>query len=185
MTELDEVTLQHAMKGDHRAFKKLYDFYVPFVWKSLFFMTNRNQETARELIQDTFVKAYRGLGSFKDKSAFSTWLYRIAYTTTISYFRRNRTDHFSFIEPDTIEGSYTTDDYDHTELTEKILSSLTAEDRFLLAAREFDNVDFDQLSSITGHTQGALRTKLHRIKDKIRKSFPQECLTSKGELFNE
>jgi len=51
----------------------------------------KQREVAEELTQDVFVKAYRFLGDFKNKSKFTTWLYRIAHNTCYSYLRNKKT----------------------------------------------------------------------------------------------
>jgi DNA-directed RNA polymerase specialized sigma24 family protein len=57
---------------------------------------------------------------------------------------------------------------------DKILSQLTPQERFLLIAREIDDLSFEEISSITSESSGALRTKLSRLKDRIRERFAIE-----------
>jgi RNA polymerase sigma-70 factor, ECF subfamily len=180
MKELDDITLRSAIKGDRHAFRLLYDHYAPFIWKVLFTMGGRDMTTARDLVQDTFVKAYTALGQFKGKSAFSTWLYRIAYTTAIAHARRSRLKTLDHAEIDAISGSDRTDAFDNRELARKILGSLSEEDRFLLISREVEDIAFDELAIITRRNAGALRTQLHRCKERIRDSFPQEVFAAGG-----
>lgn len=52
----------------------------------------KNREDAEEIAQDCFVKAYRALGTFKQTSKFSTWLYTITYTTAMTFLRKKRLD---------------------------------------------------------------------------------------------
>src|SRR6187402_121771 len=52
----------------------------------------KNREDAEEIAQDCFVKAYKALGTFKQTSKFSTWLYTITYTTAMSFLRKKRID---------------------------------------------------------------------------------------------
>ncbi|RZJ82263.1 MAG: sigma-70 family RNA polymerase sigma factor [Flavobacterium sp.] len=52
----------------------------------------KNREDAEEIAQDCFVKAYKALGTFKQTSKFSTWLYSIVYTTSMTFLRRKRLD---------------------------------------------------------------------------------------------
>lgn len=170
MQELDTHTLTRALKGDQRAFKLLYDHYAPFIWKVLYPMSNRDMTTARELAHDTFVKAFTSSRSFRGESAYSTWLYRIAYTTAIEFFRKQRKGNFT-IEPDLLAGTMLSDSFDNHQITEKILTSLTEDDRFLLVSREIDAISFEDLAVVTGKSSGALRTRLHRIKENIRNAF--------------
>jgi len=168
MKELDSITLHRAIKGDKKAFKALYDHYSPFVWRVVFKMVSGDQFLAQELLQETFVKLHRTLDNFRGDSGLSTWMYRIAYNLTISAFNQRK----KFILLDDTEqllaGNDQTDTYDNTEFVKKVLAGLTADDRFLLVAREVDGMSYDEISEIMGQNEGALRTRLHRIKEQLR-----------------
>lgn len=79
--------IEHILDGDNRQYAILMDKYSQQVF-SLIFQMAGNQEDAEELTQDTFLKAYQNLKRFKGESSFSTWIYRIAYNTTISAMRK-------------------------------------------------------------------------------------------------
>jgi RNA polymerase sigma-70 factor (ECF subfamily) len=179
MQELDSLTVQRAARGDHQAFRRLYDTYAPFLWKVLFPMAGRDMMLAKELLQDTFVRVHGVLRTFKGGSALSTWLYRIAYTTAMSYFRRNSRLRSQPLD-DRIESSGRSDEFDDHQLAGRILRSLTPDERFLLVAREVNDISFDDLAEVTGQTSGALRTRLHRIKAAVRASFPMEHYAAAG-----
>lgn len=185
MQELDDITLKRVTRGDRRAFKKLYDHYAPFIWKVLFPMSNRDINTARELTQDTFVKAYKAAGSFKGNSAFSTWLYRIAYSAAMEYYRKIKTVPSGSIDPDLLSGNDSTETFDNKEIAARILTSLSTEDRFLIVSREINAVSFEELETVTGIKSGALRTRLHRLKESIRNAFPEEKAAVEGGVYVE
>ena len=138
--------------------------------------------TAKELLQDTFIKVHSALRQFKGNSALSTWLYRVAYTTVLAHARKphNRYTFLSYI--DTAKSADHTDVFDNHQLVQKILTSLPVEDRFLLISREIDGISFDKLAEITGQKAGALRTRLHRLKESIRASFPKEQYAAVSEV---
>jgi RNA polymerase sigma-70 factor (ECF subfamily) len=174
MQELDAITLKRATKGDRHAFKSLYDHYAPFLWRVLFPLSERDMTTARDLLQDTFIRVNDTLRQFRGKSALSTWLYRVAYTTAMQHARKpgNRYRFHSYI--DIQRGKERTDTFDNRQLAQKILDNLQPEDRFLLVAREVDGLSFDELAEITGQKAGALRTRLHRLKESVRAAYPEE-----------
>ena len=174
MQELDDITLKRAAKGDHHAFRTLYDLYAPFIWRVLYPMAGRDMTTARELLQDTFIRVHQSLRQFKKRSALSTWLYRVAYTTALTYARRPQNRYRFESYTDTLGGNDRTDEFDNRQLVDRVLTTLSVDDRFLLVAREIDGISFDEIAEITGQSSGALRTRLHRLKETIRKSFSQE-----------
>ena len=126
-------------------------------------------------MQNTFIRAHGSMKKFSFDSAFSTWLYRIAYNAALTYSTRRRTENGRSSQyHDTIAGPQVSDTYDSREAVSRILASLHSEERFLLTAREAAGLAFEELSIITGRSEGALRTALHRIKERIRKEHGHE-----------
>ena len=168
MKELDTITLHRARNGDKKAFKALYDHYSPFVWRVIFKMVSGDHVLAQELLQETFVKLHGALKHFRGESGLSTWIYRIAYNFAITAF--NQRKRFTGLEDTekTLAGNEKADSYDNSEFIKKVLAELNADDRFLLVAREVDGMSYDEISEITGQSEGALRTRLHRIKELLR-----------------
>lgn len=74
--------------GNEKAFDQLYDKYRVSLY-SICYRYTRNEADARDVTQDIFIKVYRNLKKFNEKSKFFTWLYRIAINTCISFKRKN------------------------------------------------------------------------------------------------
>ena len=175
MKEIDDITIKAAAKKDAKAFRRVYDYYSPFVWKVVFRTTNGDMDAATEIMQDVFVKVYQSLKSYRFGAAFSTWLYRIAYTTTLNLFRRRTGARQRFVKLE--EANTTTNPTDTVEtrdVVERVLDNLTPHERFLLVAREVDGVSFEELERMTGRSAGSLRTRLSRLKETIRKGLGNE-----------
>ncbi len=85
----DEVLVKHAQRGDLAAFDELIERYKQRLYATIYHMTS-NHADANDLLQDTFVKAYRSLKKFKGRSSFYTWVYRIAVNRTINFLKRSR-----------------------------------------------------------------------------------------------
>ncbi|HEX2960135.1 MAG TPA: RNA polymerase sigma factor [Chitinispirillaceae bacterium] len=170
MDELNEITVRRAKSGDKKAFKSLYDWYAPFVWRVAFKMS-QSEDLAQEIVQETFIRIHISLKHFRAESALSTWIYRIVYNAANSCL--SKVTKIKMNEPyeDTLAGSYRSDSYDEREMMNQILSTLTSQERFLLVAREVDALSFEELSSITSESSGSLRTRLSRLKEKIRDQF--------------
>jgi RNA polymerase sigma-70 factor (ECF subfamily) len=90
-TEESEL-VRHARNGDLRAYDELVKRYQERIYATIYHMTS-NHEDANDLAQDSFIKAFQALKSFKGGSTFYTWLYRIAVNKTINFLkqRKNRT----------------------------------------------------------------------------------------------
>jgi RNA polymerase sigma-70 factor (ECF subfamily) len=88
--QMDDIAvIQLVLQGQQSAYAILVDRYRQYVFTiALRFVNNR--ETAEELAQDVFVKAFRYLADFKGNSKFSTWLYTIVNTTCLSHIRKKK-----------------------------------------------------------------------------------------------
>ncbi len=96
----EQVLVRRAKDGDLPAYDELIQRYQERIYATVYHMT-ANHEDANDLAQETFIKAFKALHSFKGDSSFYTWIYRIAVNKTINFLkqRRNRT-HMSLNDVD-------------------------------------------------------------------------------------
>ena len=85
--EMDLV--RRARRGDLEAYDELVKRYQVRIYATIYHMTS-NHEDANDLAQDSFIKAYQALKSFKGGSSFYTWLYRIAVNKTINFLKQRK-----------------------------------------------------------------------------------------------
>jgi RNA polymerase sigma-70 factor, ECF subfamily len=170
MTEIDDMTVRQASKGDQRAFKRLYDHYAPFVWKIAFRTANGDKQVAEEIVQETFVRVLTGLKRFSGKASLSTWIYRIAFNAAMSLLAKRVSGRFIDIEEFPV-GVAAGNRYDNQDLIRHILKNVSAEDRFLLTGHGVDGMSFEELESITGIGAGSLRVRLHRLRTGLQQKF--------------
>lgn len=88
-TDLDLITA--VLAGDTAQYAVLVKRHQRFVF-TLAMRFAKTREDAEEIAQDCFVKAYKALGTFKQTSKFTTWLYSIVYTTSMTFLRKKRLD---------------------------------------------------------------------------------------------
>ena len=176
MEEIDDITLERAKRGNSAAFRSLYAHYSGFVWRLCFRSSNGDASCAEEIMQNTFVKVHRYLGSFSRNSAFSTWLYKVAYHCVNEYFAKASRHNARTVQFDEeyMAGSEPRQPYEDRELVARILAPLTESERFLLTAREVDGMSYEELAEIMGAKEGALRTRLARLKADIKKRLEQD-----------
>nr|WP_068889747.1 sigma-70 family RNA polymerase sigma factor [Pedobacter panaciterrae] len=89
--QTDQDLIAEVLMGNTSAYSELVKRHQRFVF-TLAVRFAKNREDAEEIAQDCFVKAYKALGTFKQTSKFSTWLYTITYTTAMSFLRKKRID---------------------------------------------------------------------------------------------
>jgi RNA polymerase sigma-70 factor (ECF subfamily) len=100
--EQPSFSLEALRNGDRAEFARLVEAYSPLIYHLGLKMLN-NPQDAEDILQETFIKAYRHIGSFDGRSNVSTWLYRIATNEALMLIRRKRPDSISFEEPSTFE----------------------------------------------------------------------------------
>src|SRR5690349_3360231 len=83
----DETVVRYARNGDAAAFGELVDRYKDKAL-SLAIRLLKHSEDAEDALQDAFVKAFRSLSTFRNESSFSTWFYRIVYTTCLNVLKK-------------------------------------------------------------------------------------------------
>ena len=89
----DEQLIEKILSGDKEAFRLLMEKYQQQVfYVAMGFVHSR--EDAEDITQEVFIRVFHSLGSFKEKSLFSTWLYRIALNTSINYINKNKRQKF-------------------------------------------------------------------------------------------
>ena len=84
--------VRRARRGDLPAYDELVKRYQERIYATVYHMTG-NHEDANDLAQESFIKAYSALKSFKGGSSFYTWLYRIAVNKTINFLKQRRNKH--------------------------------------------------------------------------------------------
>ncbi len=102
--ETEGFSLKALQQGDSEEFSRLVDTYSSKIYRLAIKMLNQQQD-AEDVLQETFVKAYRGLKTFDGRSKLSTWLFRIATNEALMVIRRKRPEIVSIDEPiETEEG---------------------------------------------------------------------------------
>ncbi|HHN46562.1 MAG TPA: sigma-70 family RNA polymerase sigma factor [Planctomycetes bacterium] len=138
---------------------------------------------AEDLLQETLLKAYRGIRGFRGGSAFATWLTRIAINTARSHARKKRPVSMSEFSAgdaddtdadplDTLPGTVA-DPSDAIEMDERrkrletAMGSLSGDDREILLLREVEGQSYEEIAHTLEMSEAAVRSKLHRARRRI------------------
>lgn len=170
----DTYYIQRIQAGDVQCFACLLDKYSRPI-HSLILKVVRNQEDAEELAQDTFMKVFKSLNSFKGDCSFSTWIYRIAYNTAISSVRKKRQEFLTIEETalDNVSEEEVANLFGLTDSTEQVrrleiaLGQLPPDERALILLFYWKEKTIEDIVSITGLTTSNVKVKLHRIRKKL------------------
>ena len=175
----DSQLIRETLAGETEAFDQLVQKYQDRLFNTLAHALG-NRHEAEDVMQDAFCQAYTKLGTFKGKSAFYTWLYRIAFNVSVSRRRRKR----PVLSTDQQQEAYGEEPRDETEPAEETvlreeradmvhqaLASLSEEHRSILVLREMDGCCYDTIADVLGLAPGTVRSRLHRARMQLREQL--------------
>jgi len=175
MKEQDDIFhVQKVLAGNTAAYAVLVEKHSDMA----FTIANkivRNREDAEEIAQDSFVKAYQSLRSFKGDSKFSTWLYRIVYNAAISHTRRKKQDFTQLdermvgetTEDEIFENLDTLDTEHQSKLVNEAINNLPADESAIVTLFYLKENTIEDISQITGLSVSNVKVKLFRIRKKL------------------
>lgn len=133
-----------------------------------------SEEDAEEVTQDVFMKAYMNLSSFNGISSFSTWLYRIAYNTAISYTRKRKNEEYvvddkvwNTISDTEVDDALSDESEAQIELLMNALQKLPPEDRALITLYYEEEKSVKEISSIFNLSESNVKVRLFRLRKKL------------------
>jgi RNA polymerase sigma factor (sigma-70 family) len=170
----DTYYIEQILAGNNNAFSCIVDRHKNKAY-NLAFRICGNHEEAEELAQDAFIKAYRSLNSFKMKSSFATWLYRIVYNTTISHVRLKKKGVLSLedfpADATDFIGSNTTEEEAEkeyrTSLVNFALQKIGEDERGLVSLYYYEEMSVDEISDVPGISKSNIKVKLFRARQKM------------------
>lgn len=170
LTDFALVT-QVTMMGNRRAFDQLVVRYQSPVRRFFLHQTLGDASLSDDLAQDTFIKTWRNIGSFRAMSSFQTWLMRIAYNVFYDYVRSRKTtsDIDNVAEPMTNGNSNPSLQIDLYHA----LSLLKPDERTCITLQLVDGYKIDQIAKITNMKEGTVKSILFRGKEKLTKYLKQ------------
>ncbi|MCL7754662.1 sigma-70 family RNA polymerase sigma factor [Polaribacter sp. Z022] len=163
-----------VINGDTNAFAYLVDEYKNMVYSLAYKMT-KNKEEAEEISQDTFIKAFKNLSKFKGDSKFSTWLYRIAYHTSLDAIKKNKKNNsnveineFTFNQIQSVENILEgIERKERSIILSDCLDKLPEEERSIIWMFYYDELSLKEITEITDFSEANLKVKLHRARKKL------------------
>lgn len=166
--------IKRVLDGDPDAFAPLVERYKVMVY-NISLKVLKRPEDAEEVAQDSFIKAYRSLKSFKGDAKFSTWLYRIAWNSSVSYLRSKKRR-----EIDGNAFQYKIGDFDHADdaemddeeqkivILKKATDSLPADEQLIITLYYYRETGIDEIARIMNLSASNVKVKLFRTRKKLR-----------------
>jgi RNA polymerase sigma-70 factor, ECF subfamily len=179
--EIDQALVERAQRGDQKAFGMLVEKYQRKLGRLLSRMV-RDQAEVEDVVQESFIKAYRALPNFRGDSAFYTWLYRIGINTAKNYLvsmgRRPQISHDveiedaeNFEDADELRTAETPETEMMTKEIAKTVNetmmALPDELRTAITLRELEGLSYEEIATLMNCPIGTVRSRIFRARETI------------------
>lgn len=168
--------IHKAQNGDEAAFEQLVLAYEKQVYNLALRMVG-NPDDALDVSQEAFLKAWRGLKTYRSDAKFSTWLYRLASNVAIDFLRREKKEQAVSLTVE--EGEIPVEDtksdpFDHISKKQEqaeiaqALAQLEPEYRQALVLRAVNGLSYQEIGEATGAKPGTVKSRIARAREKMR-----------------
>ncbi|MGB9603801.1 MAG: sigma-70 family RNA polymerase sigma factor [Limisphaerales bacterium] len=178
----DDVTLvKRAQNGDLEAYDELVRRYQERIYSVIYNMTS-NRDITDDLAQETFIKAFRALKSFKGDSSFYTWLYRIAVNKTLNHIKKQKEAYTMSLNDLDVNVEHHPDivslisektplrEVSLNELQKKLnaaLLKLSEKHRLVVVLHDIEGIPHDEIAKILGCNSGTVRSRLFYARQQL------------------
>lgn len=180
--DIDLALVRRARAGDYRAFDLLVVKYQSRLI-SLAFKFSKDLQLAEDIVQDSLIKSFKSLDSFREDSSFYTWVYRITVNTSKNFLvSKKRKDELlasdmhedgsldlNSIETDNPENLLKASEL--KEILTSTLNQLGEDTKTALTLREFDGLSYEQISEIVNCPVGTVRSRIFRGREVLEEAI--------------
>ena len=176
----DEFTLRRAQKGDAQAFEALVTPHEQMLWRVCWHYT-RHQEDAADCLQESMLKAWKAIKSYRGDCSLSSWLYRIAATVCLDFLRKQKRlpETESADEMAEEEGFAPADDSptpdeavirrESADNIRAAIDSLPADMRTVIILYALQGMPYEEIAASMQTSVGTVKSRLNRARQKIAK----------------
>ena len=179
---MDELLLRRAQRGDPEAFEQLIGPLEQLIWRICWHYTG-NREAAEDCGQDTMIRIWRSLDSYRGDCALESWVYRIAANCCMDYLRKKKRDKSESVEPLREQGFDPADpspgteaqvvaEDEHRRLREAI-TCLPEEQREALILTQLQKVPYEEAALLLQVSEGTVKSRVNRANARL-KEIPSE-----------
>ncbi len=157
-----------------RAFEEIVNHYSqPLYWQIRRLVIDHDDSD--DVLQNTFIKAWTNISTFRGDSKLSTWLYKIAYNESLTFLNHKREqmslDEIGSMVAETLESDPYFDGDETQTMLQEAIGTLPDKQKAVFNMKYFDDMKYEDMSSITGTSVGALKASYHLAVKKIEDYF--------------
>ncbi len=189
MNDREAELISRCQQGDQEALREIFNQYHKKVYRIAYGVV-RQREDALDVVQEVFIKLFRSIKNFKGKSAFYTYLYRLAMNTAIDHSRKKK--RAAFLSLDGEGGFQPSDGHekrpDHIvaqkEMEEKVrwaIDQLPQDQKATLIYREIEELSYQEIAGAMGCSIGTVMSRLHYGRKKLQYLLKNIVKERKGE----
>ena len=186
---MDKVIIQEAIKGNTKAFKKIFDFYLPKMRPTALRYVHTEFE-ADDILQESFVKVFHNLSSFKHEGSFEGWIKRIVVNTALNNYKKNKNHYFNdqldnIVEPlFEDESSDLIDEIEPSHLM-KLIEELPDGYKMVFNLYVFDELSHKEIGEALNISDGTSRSQYSKAKKLLKKMMSKQHIDQKSSLYRE
>lgn len=177
---MDEIALIHKItSGDTESFRYLYRLYASSAWQ-LAIGICKHQANAEDAVQNSFLAAYKYIGTFQYQSSFKTWLLRIVFNEAIRIQKKEkvyRWEEFDATENTddalSIDGFVPLQQKETKERVRKTISSMNDKEALVLNLFYLEELSVKEIALILGYTEANVKVMMHRARKNFKQQFEQ------------
>ncbi|MFA6946875.1 MAG: sigma-70 family RNA polymerase sigma factor [Pedobacter sp.] len=171
--------ISKVLAGDKPAYAELMKCHQRFVF-TLALRFTKNREDAEEIAQDSFIKAYRALHTFKNTSKFSSWLYSIVYTTAMTFLRKKRLnvqsidDEGGLLQVENQVSDLKSDEVEHKSkmvYVNRAIEQLLPDDAVIITLFYQGEQSLEEIGQALGMEANTVKVKLHRARHRLKEKI--------------
>ena len=180
---MDELLLRRAQQGDPEAFEQLMQPLEQLVWRICWHYTG-NRENAEDCGQETMIRIWRSLDSYRGECALESWVYRIAANCCMDFLRKKKRDKSVSVEPmreqgfDPADSSPGTEEQavaaDEQRRLREAVAQLPEEQREALILTQLEKIPYEEAAKALGVSEGTVKSRVNRAKARLKEILSEE-----------
>ena len=176
----DKLILDRVRRGDRDAFKMVFDHHNQAMYAVALGFT-RNHHDAEDVLQETFLRAHRAIGSFKGQASLRSWLYRIAVNVCLDRRKKNKSGVFSSSTSEEGEDGKNFEDFNPSTNPERMqkskdlrrnideaVSFLSPFEKSVFVLRHYQDLQLKEIAAVLQRSEGTIKNILFRAIRKMR-----------------